>query len=65
MARRMPISENFSRIGLASIALAAVACGSPPVVPQVPASAKLAESFVEAFDGDVFVGGAAVAKRVP
>ncbi len=52
MARQMPISETFSRIGLASITLAAVACGSPPVVPQTPSSAKLAESFVEAFDGE-------------
>jgi hypothetical protein len=52
MARRLPIFLSFSRIGIAAIALAAIGCGSPPVVPQAPQSAKLAESFVEAFDGE-------------
>lgn len=52
MAHRTPISANLSSIGLASIALAIVACGNPAAVPKTPQSAKLAESFIAAFDGE-------------
>lgn len=53
MAHRMPISEYLARIGFASLTLAVIACGNPPAVPRAPQSAKLAESFVTALDGEI------------
>ncbi len=53
MAHRMPTIKKLRRFGFASFALALVACGSPPVVPQAPRSAKLAETFVEAMDHEI------------
>lgn len=53
MAHRMPVSEKLRRIGFASVTLALVACGSPPVVPKPPPSAKLAETFVAAMDREI------------
>ncbi len=53
MAHRMPTTKKFRRFGFAAFALALVACGSPPVAPQAPKSAKLAETFVEAMDQEI------------
>ncbi|HRI63627.1 MAG TPA: hypothetical protein PK156_05300 [Polyangium sp.] len=53
MAHRTPISAILSRFGCASFTLALIACGNPPAVPSAPPSAKLAESFVVAFDGEL------------
>lgn len=52
MARRKLFSNYVSRFAFASLSLAIAACGNPPVVPETPKSAKLAESFVNAFDGE-------------
>lgn len=52
MVHRRSVSEILSRIGFASLTVGAIACGAPPVVPQAPPSAKLAETFVDAMDGE-------------
>ncbi len=52
MAHRMPVRRIFSRFGYAALTLAALACTPPPVTPRPPQSAKLAESFVDAFDDE-------------
>lgn len=52
MAQRMPFNKILSRFGLVPMTLAAIACTPPPEAPRTPQSAKLAESFVEAFDAE-------------
>ena len=47
------MNKTFSRIGLVPLTLAAFACTPAPIAPRAPQSAKLAESFVDAFDAEV------------
>lgn len=53
MAHRMPTTKKFRRFGFAAFALALVACGSPPVAPQAPKSATLADTFVVAMAQEI------------